>query len=157
MRYVLAHRGVYPVKDSVTDLILKEIEQGLDKLSTFTLFRSRVEESKEKLVSLLSELKSQGKRIAGYGATSKSTTVLNYCGIGPALIDYVADTTPIKQGKFTPGMRIPIREPEALRAARPDYVLILPWNLREEIAAQCAYIREWGGRFVVPVPELEIF
>lgn len=156
MRYVLAHAGAYPVKDAVTRLLQKEKSLGLHRLSTFETFRKRVEQSRTDLVQLLRDLKSQGKRIAGYGATSKSTTILNYCGIGPELIDYISDTTPIKQGKFTPGMHIPVKPYEAFTAAPPDYAVLFAWNHAEEIMAKEKAFMAAGGRWIVHVPEVRV-
>jgi hypothetical protein len=102
------------------------------------------------------EAKRAGKVVAGYGAPAKGNTLLNYCGIGPDLMLFTVDRSPHKQGLYLPGTRIPIRAPEALLDARPDYVFILPWNLRQEIMEQMAAVRQWGGRFVVPIPELQI-
>src|ERR1700675_1883349 len=99
----------------------------------------------------------QKKKVAGYGAPGKSATLLQYCGIGKDLISYTVDRSPYKQGRFLPGSRIPIYHPDPIRETRPDYVVILPWNLRNEIAEQLQFIREWGGRFVVPIPEVDIF
>jgi SAM-dependent methyltransferase len=156
MRYVLAHTGAYPVKDAVTRLLEKEKSLGLHRLSTFEIFRKRVEQSRTELVQLLRDLKSQGKRIAGYGATSKSTTILNYCGIGPKLIDYISDTTPIKQEKFTPGMHIPVKSYEAFTAAPPDYAVLFAWNHAEEIMAKEKAFMAAGGRWIVHVPEVRV-
>ena len=105
---------------------------------------------------LLIELKEQGLRIAGYGAPAKGNTLLNYCGVGPDLLDFTCDLNPRKQGLFLPGSHIPIRSPDALREDRPDIVLILPWNLRQEIVEQLGFIREWGGRFAARAPELTL-
>ena len=103
------------------------------------------------------QARDSGKTIAGYGAPGKGNTLLNYCGIRTDLLDFVVDANPYKQGKFTPGTHIPILHPGAIRERRPDYVLILPWNLRDEIAREAAYIHEWDGRFVVAIPDLEVF
>src|SRR5690606_19898700 len=100
--------------------------------------------------------KDAGKSIAGYGAPAKGNTLLNYCGVRTDLIDYTVDRSPHKQGKFLPGSRIPVHAPERLRETRPDLVLILPWNLKEEVMSQLAFVRGWGGRFVVPIPEVEV-
>jgi len=100
--------------------------------------------------------KRAGKMVAGYGAPGKGNTLLNYCGIRQDFIDYTVDRSPYKQGKFTPGTRIPIYRPDKIRETRPDYVFILPWNLKDEITGQMAYIREWGGKFVVPIPALRV-
>jgi 2-polyprenyl-3-methyl-5-hydroxy-6-metoxy-1,4-benzoquinol methylase len=156
MRYVLAHRGAYPVKESVTALIAKERAQGLDRLDTFRVFRANVEQSREKLVALLKQLKSQGKRVAGYGATSKSTTILNYCAIGPDLIEYISDTTPIKQGKFTPGMHIPVVPYETFKSNPPDYAVLFAWNHAEEIMAKEKDFMAAGGKWIVHVPEVKV-
>jgi SAM-dependent methyltransferase len=156
MRYVLAHAGAYPVRDAVTKLLLKEQALGLHLLSTFELFREKVEQSRTALVSLLRDLKSKGKRIAGYGATSKSTTILNYSGIGPDLIEYISDTTPIKQGKFTPGMHIPVVPYEIFKANPPDYAVLFAWNHAEEIMAKEKAFIDAGGKWIVHVPKVRV-
>jgi 2-polyprenyl-3-methyl-5-hydroxy-6-metoxy-1,4-benzoquinol methylase len=156
MRYVLAHQGVYPVKDAVKQLLTKEKAQGLDCLATFEMFRSNVEQSRLKLVALIKDLKAQGKRVAGYAATSKSTTVLNYCGIGPELIEYICDTTPIKQGKLSPGMHIPVVPYETFKNNPPDYALLLAWNHAEEIMSNEREYLAAGGRWIVHVPEVKV-
>ena len=157
MRYVLSHQGAYPVNDSVIQLISKERAQGLDRLSTFETFRTNVQKSRENLVGLLNDLKAQGKKVAGYGATSKSTTILNYCGIGPDLIEYISDTTPIKQGKFTPGMRIPVVPYETFKSNPPDYAVLFAWNHVEEIMAKEKDFMAGGGKWIVHVPEVKVF
>ena len=156
MRYVLAHRGAYPVKESVTRLLAKERAQGLDRLATFDTFRANVEDSREKLVALLKKLKAEGMRVAGYGATSKSTTILNYCRIGPDLIDYISDTTPIKQGKRTPGMHIPVVPYETFKGNPPDYAVLFAWNHAEEIMAKEKEFMAAGGKWIVHVPEVKV-
>ena len=130
---------------------------GFDDGLTYDAFAERVRETKRKLLSFLIDAKRAGKRICAYGAPGKGNTMLNYCGIGTDMIDFTVDRNPKKQGNFLPGSRIPIKSPEDLLAAKPDYVLILPWNLREEIARQMVAIRDWGGQFVVPIPQVEIF
>ena len=156
MRYVLAHAGAYPVKQAVNQLLEKEQALGLHRLSTFEAFRNNVEQSRRDLVNLLRDLKSQGKRIAGYGATSKSTTILNYCGIGPDLVEFISDTTPIKQGKFSPGMHIPVKPYEAFQANPPDYAVLFAWNHAEEIMAKEKAFTETGGRWIVHVPTVQV-
>jgi len=156
MRYVLAHRGAYPVKESVKQLIEKERAQGLDRLATFEMFRANVEKSRENLLALLTKLKAEGKKIAGYGATSKSTTILNYCGIGPELIEYISDTTPIKQGKFTPGMHVPVVPYETFNSNPPDYAVLFAWNHAEEIMAKEKEFMAAGGKWIVHVPEVKV-
>jgi methylation protein EvaC len=154
MRYVLAHQGAHPVQASVGQLLEKESALGLAKLETFRSLDQRIRQSRADLVALLRDLKAQGKRVAGYGATSKSTTILNYCGIGPDLIEYVSDTTPIKQGKVTPGMHIPVKPYEAFKANPPDYAVLFAWNHAEEIMAKEQAFMQEGGRWIVHVPKV---
>jgi methylation protein EvaC len=154
MRYVLAHQGAHPAKDSVKDIIAKEKAQGLDRLSTFEAFRVNVELSRSNLRALLEDLKAQGKKVAGYAATSKSTTILNYCGIGPDLIEYICDTTPIKQGKLSPGVHIPVVPYATFKTSPPDYAILLAWNHAEEIMAKEKEYVAAGGKWIVHVPEV---
>ena len=156
MRYVLAHKGAYPIQSSVTDLLAKERAQGLDHLSTFETFRINVEKSKSDLVTLLKDLKEQGKKVVGYAATSKSTTVLNYCDISPDLIEYICDTTPIKQGKLSPGVHIPIVAYETFKNDQPDYAVLLAWNHAEEIMAKEKEYVAAGGKWIVHVPVVKV-
>ncbi len=156
MRYVLAHAGAYPVKETVAQLLQQELSIGLHRLSSYQTFSKNVEQSRSDLVNLLRDLKSQGKRIAGYGATSKSTTILNYCGIGSELIEYISDTTPIKQGKFTPGVHIPVRPYEDFKANPPDYAVLFAWNHAEEIMAKEKAFMDAGGRWIVHVPKVQV-
>jgi hypothetical protein len=116
-----------------------------------------VKETKRKLLHFLIEAKRAGKKVVGYGAPGKGNTLLNYCGVRTDFIDFTVDRNPYKQGKFLPGTHIPIHAPEKIDEARPDYVLILPWNFKEEIMRQMAHIRSWGGKFVVPIPEARVF
>lgn len=140
--------------DAVLDA---ERAAGLDELATYLAYGSRVVADKRSIVSLLLGLKEDGLRIAGYGAPAKGNTLLNYCGLRTDVLDYTCDLNPHKQGHFLPGTHIPIRDPEWLRADRPDVVLILPWNIKDEIMAQLSFIREWGGRFAARSPELKLF
>jgi 2-polyprenyl-3-methyl-5-hydroxy-6-metoxy-1,4-benzoquinol methylase len=156
MRYVVAHRGAYPVKESVTRTIAQERAQGLDRVSTFDTFRANVEQSRARLLNLLQKLKAQGKKVAGYGATSKSTTILNYCGIGPDLVEYISDTTPVKQGKFTPGMHIPVVPYERFKNDPPDYAVLFAWNHAEEIMAKEKEFMASGGKWIVHVPDVTV-
>ncbi|HEV8422561.1 MAG TPA: methyltransferase C-terminal domain-containing protein, partial [Chthoniobacterales bacterium] len=119
-------------------------------------FSRKVEATKRDILRFLIEARDNGRSIVGYGAPGKGNTLLNYCGIRTDLLDYTVDRNPYKQGKFTPGMRIPIFPPERIRETKPDFILILPWNLKEEIIAQNSFIREWGGQFVVPIPEVRV-
>jgi 2-polyprenyl-3-methyl-5-hydroxy-6-metoxy-1,4-benzoquinol methylase len=143
--------------DRVTALKSKETTFGLDKLETYTQFGKQVQETKRKLLSFLLTTKNEGKSIVGYGAPAKGNTLLNYCGIGRDFIDYTVDLNPYKQNMSLPGTHIPIFAPDKLRETQPDYVLILPWNLKEEIMEQIAFIGEWGGKFVIPVPEVQVY
>jgi hypothetical protein len=137
-------------------LLERERALGFDTLEGHSGFSSRVEETKWRLLEFLIQCRREGKRVAGYGAPGKGNTLLNYCGIRTDLLDFTVDRNPYKQGQFLPGTHIPIRHPEALEQARPDYILILPWNLKEEIVDQLSYTRDWGARCVVPIPEVEV-
>jgi SAM-dependent methyltransferase len=134
----------------------RELEAGLSRLDTYRHFGQRVKAIKRKLLALLIDVRNAGKSIVGYGAPAKGNTLLNYCGIRTDLLDYTVDLSPHKQGRFLPGTGIPILHPDQIRRTRPDYVLVLPWNLRDEIMRQLAYIREWGGQFLLPIPEPRI-
>jgi 2-polyprenyl-3-methyl-5-hydroxy-6-metoxy-1,4-benzoquinol methylase len=140
----------------VTELKAKEVAARLDRIDTYLDFTKQVEGIKRQLLSFLIQAKSEGKSIVGYGAPAKGNTLLNYCGVRTDFIDYTVDRSPHKQGLFLPGTHIPIYSPERIAETRPDYVLILPWNLRSEVIAQMAQIRAWGGKFVIPIPQLEI-
>jgi SAM-dependent methyltransferase len=145
-----------PVSDRSLSLRRREIEAGLLRLDTYASFAEQVKEAKRKLLEFLIDAKRAGKRIAGYGAPGKGNTLLNYCGIRTDFIDFTVDRNTYKQGKYLPGSHIPILAPEAIRESKPDYVLILPWNFKDEIVKQMAHIREWGGKFVVPIPEVRV-
>jgi len=145
-----------PVSQRVEALRAREIGEGFNTLDKYQAFSEQVRETKRKLLAFLVEAKAAGKTIVGYGAPGKGNTLLNYCGIRTDFLDFTVDRNPYKQGKYTPGTHIPILPPEALVEARPDYVLILPWNLETEIVSQMAVIREWGGKFVVPIPSVRI-
>jgi hypothetical protein len=142
--------------EAVDRLLAEERGAGLDRPDTYTGFQERVNRVKRNLLNFLIDAKNAGKSIVGYGAPGKGNTLLNYCGIGPDFLDYTVDRNPYKQGKFTPGMRIPILDPSKIRETRPDYILILPWNLKKEIAESTAYVSEWGASFVIPIPELQV-
>lgn len=145
------------ISDRVSQLKEKERKAGLDKLETYRTFGEQVKETKRKLLSFLIEAKAQGKSVAAYGAPAKGNTLLNYCGIRTDFIDYTVDRSPYKQGLFLPGTHIPILEPDKIQETKPDYLLILPWNLKDEIMAQMACIRESGGKFVVPIPSVQVY
>lgn len=144
------------VSESVHRLRALELTLGFDQLKTYALFQEKVSETKRKLLDFLIGAKRAGNRIVGYGAPGKGNTLLNYCGIRSDFLDYTVDRSQYKQGQFTPGTHIPILHPDRIFHTRPDYVLILPWNLAEEISQQMSAIREWGGRFVVPIPEVRV-
>lgn len=146
----------HPVHSRVDALLEQERAAGLDRLETYTGFQPRVERIKRDLLTFLIDAKANGKRVVGYGAPAKGNTLLNYCGIRTDFIDFTVDRSPHKQGLYLPGTRIPVHEVEKIDAARPDYILILPWNLREEIMDQLAHVRRWGARFVIPIPTLEV-
>jgi len=151
-----ADNPALPVSSRVTELRTREIDAGLTKLQFYLTFGEQVKETKRKLLQFLIRIKSEGKTIVGYGAPGKGNTLLNYCGIRTDFLDYTVDRNPYKQGKFTPGTHIPICPVERIRETKPDFLFILPWNLKDEIIEQMAYIREWGGQFVVPIPEVTI-
>ncbi len=142
--------------DRVHALMSVEHERGLDTMAAYENFGEKVRETKRKLLLFLIEARRAGKTVAGYGAPGKGNTLLNYCGIRADFVDYVVDRNPYKQGKFLPGSRIPIYAPSKLTETRPDYILILPWNIKDEVMQQMAHVREWGGKFVVPIPEVTV-
>lgn len=142
--------------DNVAALLAEESDAGLDRVEAYSGFEDRVRRVKRSLLRFLTEAKDEGRSVVGYGAAAKGNTLLNYCGVGPEFIDYVVDANPHKQGLFLPGSRIPICAPNRIRETRPDYVLILPWNLEDEIVAENADIATWGGRFVVPIPDVRV-
>jgi len=144
------------ISDSITGLIAREIEAGLDNIDTYFSFGERVKEIKAGILDFLFTARRDQKTVVGYGAPAKGNTLLNYCGIKPDLMDYTVDLNPYKQNKFLPGSRIPIFSPDKIRATRPDFVFILPWNLKEEIMEQIGYVREWGCKFVVPIPKIQV-
>lgn len=145
-----------PIAARVMELRAREQAAGLTDLERYSSFAENVKKTKRDLLQCLIEAKQEGKSIVGYGAPGKGNTLLNYCGIGTDFLDYSVDRNPYKQGKFTPGTHIPIYSPERICETRPDYLLILPWNLKDEIMQQMGHIREWGGKFIVPIPEATI-
>jgi SAM-dependent methyltransferase len=151
-----AANSAQAVGERVSEMRERERALGYRSIERYLGFGEQVRETKRGLLSFLIEAKRQGKKVVGYGAPGKGNTLLNYCGIRTDFLDFTVDANPYKQGKYTPGTHIPILAPEAIREARPDYVLILPWNLKDEIVAQAGYIREWGGRFVVPIPSVQV-
>jgi hypothetical protein len=158
LRIYARHTDDYskPMTDRIKELRKREDTYGITRIETYSAFSEKVKETKRKLLEFLIKIKSEGKSIVGYGAPGKGNTLLNYCGIRTDFIDYTVDRNPYKHGRFTPGTHIPIFPPDKIRETRPDYLFILPWNLKKEIIAQEAYIRQWGGKFIVPIPEPEI-
>ena len=156
MRYVLSHRGAYPVSPSVESLREKENSLGLARPETYARLRRKIEASRDDLRGMLEELNRGGHRVAGYAATSKSTTVTNYCGLTPQLVEFISDTTPIKQGKFSPGAHIPVRPYEEFQANYPDFGLLFGWNHAEEIMTKERAFRDAGGRWIVYVPKVQV-
>ena len=156
MRYVLAPKGSHTTSKNVKDILDKECAMGLDKKETYEKFKKSCEESKKDLVELLEQLRKDGKRVVGYAATSKSTTVMNYCGIGPQHIEFISDTTPIKQGKLTPGVHIPVKAYDEFNNNHPDYALLFAWNHAKEIFENEEAFRKKGGKWIMFVPKVEI-
>jgi hypothetical protein len=140
----------------VEQVLAKERAAGLDQLDAYRTFAEKVKRVKCDVLEFLIEARREGKVVAGYGAPAKGNTLLNYCGVGPEFVPFTVDRSPHKQGQYLPGTRIPIRRPEAILESRPDYLLILPWNLKDEITEQMSVIREWGGRFVVAIPSMQV-
>ncbi len=152
-----AEDGTKPVTARVEDLRAREEAAGVSHLDLYSSFTKQVKETKRALLEFLIGAKREGKSIAGYGAPGKGNTLLNYCGIRTDFLDYTVDRNPYKHGKFLPGTHIPIHAPDRIRQTKPDYLLILPWNLQQEIMQQNGFIREWGGKFVVPIPRVKVF
>ena len=146
-----------PTTQAVLDLREEELAAGMNKMDYYRDFRMNVEKVRADVLEFMAQAKKDGKTVVGYGAPGKGNTMLNYCGIRTEDMPYTVDRSPAKAGKLTPGMRIPVYSPDKIAETKPDYVFILPWNLKEEISDQMSHIREWGGKFVVPIPELTIF
>ena len=145
-----------PIAPGVASMLAAEVRAGFDRLPRYLSFGPEVQRAKRRLLTFLILAKEDGKQVVGYGAPGKGNTLLNYCGIRTDLLEYTVDRNPYKHGRFLPGTHIPIFEPSRIAETRPDYVLILPWNLRDEILQQLAYVRAWGARLVVPIPEVEV-
>ncbi|MES2767728.1 MAG: class I SAM-dependent methyltransferase [Bdellovibrionota bacterium] len=156
MRYFIAHAGAQKVSQAVKKQIEFEKNIGLENLETYIKFSKNVENSKEKLFSLLKKLKLDGKRVVGYAATSKSTTVTNYCNITPDLVEFISDTTPLKQNKFSPGVHIPVKSPDQFKSQYPDYALLFGWNHAKEIMEKEQDFVSKGGKWIVYVPEVKV-
>jgi hypothetical protein len=148
--------GPHETTDAVSELLAREEREGLRSPERYARFAEDVKESKRALLELLIRLRREGKQVVGYGAPGKGNTLLNYCGIRTDLLDYTVDRNPYKHGLYTPGTHIPIFPPETIAETRPDYILVLPWNLIDEIAEQLAYVTEWGGRLIMPLPYAKV-
>jgi hypothetical protein len=151
-----AEDGTWAVLPSVGALLERERAEGYDRVETYTAFAAQVAAIKHGLLRFLIDAHEGGKTVAAYGAPGKGNTLLNYCGVGPDLLAYTVDRNPRKHGLFLPGTHIPIHPVERIAETRPDFVLLLPWNLRDELATQLEYVRAWGGRLVVPIPSTEV-
>jgi SAM-dependent methyltransferase len=156
LRIYLVHSGDRDQSRAVRDLLAREESAGLKSPGYYSGFAAQVQATKRNLLGFLIEAKNANLSIAGYGAAGKGNTLLNYCGIGPDFLDFIVDRNQHKHGRYTPGTHIPILPVDAIDRVKPDYILILPWNLRDEIVDQMSSIRDWGGKFVVPIPTLEI-
>jgi C-methyltransferase C-terminal domain len=158
LRIYVAHDNDsrHTIAESVANVLERERRAGLASLDSYSAFEDRVKGIKRQLLRFLIDAKEAGKSVVGYGAPAKGNTLLNYCGIRSDMIDYTVDRSPHKQQHFLPGTHIPIYPPEKIAETRPDFVLILPWNLKAEVMEQMRHIREWGGRFVVPIPAVGI-
>jgi hypothetical protein len=148
--------GTHPISDRLIRLRNLERDLGMADISYYLSFGEQVKETKRRLLEFLIGLKDTGKSVAGYGAPGKGNTLLNYCGIRTDFLEYTVDRNPYKQGKFLPGTHIPIFHPDRIRETKPDYVLILPWIFKDEIMQQMAFIREWGGSFIIPIPKVTV-
>lgn len=146
-----------PLGARVAELKQREERHGLNRLETYRDFAEKVKKTKRQILNFLIQAKEEGKKVVGYGAPAKGNTLLNYCGIRSDFLDYTVDRSPHKQGLFLPGTHLAIEAPEKIAETRPDYLFILPWNIKEEIMEQMAWIRKWGGKFVVPIPEVKVF
>jgi hypothetical protein len=156
LRVHLCHAGANEARPTVDALLRRELAAGLDRDEAYADFGERVDESKRALLELLIDLRRAGKQVVGYGAPGKGNTLLNYCGIRTDFLDYTVDRTPYKHGMFLPGTRIPIHPTERIAETQPDYILVLPWNLIDEISAQLAFTSEWGARLIVPIPRARV-
>jgi hypothetical protein len=151
------HDRAKDVSRNTNTLLNMEIAAGVSELDYYRGFQAKADQVKSDLLSFLLQQEQARKKVAAYGAAAKGNTLLNYCGIKKDMISFVVDASPHKQGKFLPGSHIPVVGEEEIRRAKPNYVIILPWNIQEEIVDQLSYIREWNAKFVVPIPEIKIF
>ena len=159
MRIYVKHfeNSSHEINQNVQEILKKEKDFGLTNITTYTNFSEKVQIVKKKLLDFVKKAKSESKTIVCYGAPAKGNTLLNFCGLNSSHIDYTVDLNPEKQGLYLPGSHIPVKSPEKIKKTKPDYLLILPWNLKDEVVSQMSFIRSWGGKFVVPIPEVKIF
>jgi len=146
----------FPITEAVTELLNRENELGFSEIEFYNTFEEKIKETKRKILDCLIKIKREGKSIAGYGAPGKGNTLLNYCGIRTDFLDYTVDRNPHKQNNYLPGTLVPILSPEKIKETKPDYIFILPWNLKNEIMDQMKFIRDWGGKFIIPIPEVHV-
>lgn len=156
IRIYACHKDNKQVSSNVSAVEEREKSAGLDKIKTYSVFSERVKEIKRNILDALIQIKRQGKSIVGYGAAAKGNTLLNYCGIGNDFIDYTVDISPHKQNHYLPGTHIPVYHPDKIKQTKPDYLLILPWNIKREILEQTSFISEWNGKHIIPIPEVEV-
>jgi predicted TPR repeat methyltransferase len=154
--YLCRVDAAYAISRDVSTLLDHERKTGLEDIKSYSQFSARVHQTKRQLLSFLIQCKEQGAKVCGYGAPGKGNTLLNYCGIGTDFLDFTVDRNPYKHGRFTPGMHIPVYPVSAIEEARPDYLLILPWNLKSEIVLQMRHVSAWGCKFIVPIPNVEV-
>jgi SAM-dependent methyltransferase len=154
--YLARSDSTFRQSAAVSGLLDRERDYGLCDIATYSSFAARVKRLKRSLLSYLIGVKDEGNVVCGYGAPGKGNTLLNYCGIGTDFLDFTVDRNPYKHDRFTPGMHIPIRRPEAIDKIEPNYILILPWNLKTEIVQQMRHVADWGGKFIVPIPQVEV-
>lgn len=152
-----AHDRSKAVEGRVDNLLQREKQAGVNDLRYYERYAERVRRSKREILEFMVRAKNEGKRVAGYGAPAKANTLLNYCGLGTDFIDYTVDRNPHKQGRYLPGTHIPIHDPSKVEETRPDYLVVLPWNIKEEIMEKMSHVRAWGGKFVVLIPSVEIY
>jgi SAM-dependent methyltransferase len=157
LRVYLQHNGAARAEEACVELLRKKEKAfGLDKIQTYVAFSKKVEDLKKDLIAFFDRVRKEGKKIVGYGAPAKGNTLLNFCGITTAQLPFTVDLSPHKQGHFLPGSHIPIYSPEMIAKEKPDYILILPWNIKEEIKKQMSYALDWGAKFVIPIPQITI-
>ena len=154
--YLCRVDSLHAVLPSVNALLAHERKIGFEDIDSYTQFSKKVYHTKRELLSFLIECKEKGAKLCGYGAPGKGNTLLNYCAIGTDFLDFTVDRNPYKHGRFTPGMHIPIHPVSAIEEARPDYLLVLPWNLKNEIVSQMRYVGDWGCKFIFPIPTVEL-